>query len=103
MAIKKRYSSNQAECKVTFILAKEFADNFHTICLVGDFNNWNHDKNIFTETEADGSHSATIILPTNTSFQFRYLADGVHWFNEADADSEVESYFEGFKNSVIIL
>ena len=101
MSIKRKYSSNKAECKVTFILTKELANNFNTISLVGDFNNWSVGTNIFAETETDGSFSTTIILPSNNSYQFRYLGDGVHWFNETEADQEVNSYFEGSKNSVI--
>ena len=101
MAIKRKYSRNKAECKVTFILTKKLVDNFNTICVVGDFNNWSHDENLFSETETDGSYSATIILPSNKSYQFKYLADGVHWFNETEADNEVDSYFKGSKNSVI--
>ena len=103
MAIKKRYSRNKTECKVTFTLKKEFAKGFHTISLVGDFNNWHGGENIFVETESDGSYTTNIILHANKSYQFRYLGDGVNWFNEIEADDEVNSYFEGFKNSVIVV
>jgi hypothetical protein len=103
MSIKREYSQNKAECKVVFILSKDFAKKFNKISVVGDFNNWSIEKNIFAETEVDGSFSATIILSTNKSYQFRYLGDGVNWFNETDADKEVNSYFEGSKNSVIII
>ena len=40
MAIKKEYSQNKSECKVTFILPKELTDNFNKISVTGDFNNW---------------------------------------------------------------
>jgi len=101
MAIKKEYSQNNAECRVTFQLDKEIASNFNQISVVGDFNNWSSEITSFSETDADGLHSATIILPANNSYQFRYLADGVHWFNDSEADDEVDSYFAGFKNSII--
>lgn len=103
MAIKKKYSQNKGECKVTFILSNELSKNFHTISIVGDFNNWSPNKNMFAETEPDGSFTTTIILHSNKSYQFKYLGDGVNWFNEIDADKEVNSYFEGSKNSVIII
>lgn len=101
MAIKKEYSQNKAECKVTFTLSKDLADNFKRISVLGDFNNWNPDMDLFSESESDGSYTATIILQANYTYQFRYLGDGVNWFNETDADDEVDSYFQGFKNSVV--
>ena len=101
MAITKEYSQDKTECKVTFSLTKEFVNNFKTVCVLGDFNNWSPDEIIFSESEADGSFTAQIFLPTNNSYQFRYLGDGVQWFNESEADREVESYFKGFKNSEI--
>ncbi len=101
MAIRKEYSQNKDECKVTFLLVKDFASNFNEICVIGDFNNWSHEINLFSESEADGSYSATLFLSANNSYHFRYLGDGVHWFNEPEADGEVESYFKGFNNSVI--
>ncbi len=101
MSIKRKYSRNKAECKVTFILTQELAKNFKTVSVVGDFNNWDIKKNTFVETETDGSFTTNIIVPSNNSYQFRYLGDGVNWFNESEADQEVNSYFEGSKNSVI--
>ncbi len=68
MTIKRKYSRNKAECKVIFILPKELAKIFHTISLVGDFNNWSVGTNIFAETETDGSFSTTIIVPSNNSY-----------------------------------
>ena len=102
MAIKKEYSRDKENCKVTFLIPKNLGNQFKTLCLVGDFNNWATNIDIFTETEADGTYTATIVLPSNSEYQFRYLGDGVHWFNEDNADKEVETYFEGVKNSVII-
>jgi len=101
MSVKRKYSRNKAECKVTFIMTKELANNFNTVSVVGDFNNWDIKKNIFVETEPDGSLTTTIFVLSNNSYQFRYLGDGVNWFNETEADQEVNSYFEGSKNSVI--
>jgi hypothetical protein len=103
MAIKKEYSQDYNQCKVTFILPKNIADSFNSISVVGDFNQWDHHKNIFTEKEVDGSYSISIILESKNAFQFRYLADGIHWFNEEDADDEIEGYYEGSRNSIIVI
>jgi 1,4-alpha-glucan branching enzyme len=103
MSIKKEYSQNNDECKVTFILPKDIAENFHTISVLGDFNLWDQHINQFCKNEADGTCTATVILEPQKKYQFRYLADGVHWFNEDDADEEVDSYYKGFRNSVIVV
>lgn len=103
MSIKKKYSKNKKNCKVTFTVPKEIGDQFKTISLVGDFNLWDPKENIFLKTEKDGVYSASIILVSNNHYQFRYLGDGAHWFNEPDADKEVETYFPGARNSVVVV
>ncbi len=102
MAIKKEYSKNGEICKVTFTIPREIAKDFKTISLVGDFNEWDPDANRFTETEKSGDYVVTIELPAGKKYQFRYLADGVQWFNEKDADGEVQTYV-GSYNSVLEL
>ncbi len=103
MALKKQYSNNKKECKITFILPKEIMSNFSKVSLVGDFNNWHPDVNVFTENQADGSSSVEVILPSEHDYQFRYLCDGVQWFNEPEADKQVDTYVAGSKNSVIVI
>ena len=103
MALNKEYSHNKKECKITFILPKEFMSDFSKISLVGDFNNWDPDENLFTENQTDGSYSVEVILPSEHEYQFRYLCDGVQWFNEPEADKQVDTYFAGSKNSVIVV
>ncbi len=102
MAIRKEYSKNKEVCKVTFVLPRDIARNFKTVSLVGDFNEWNPDANKFAETEKNGDYSVTIELPAGKKYQFRYLADGVHWFNEEEADGEIQTYV-GSYNSVLEL
>jgi len=103
MAIKKEYSKNKGNCKVTFTIPKEIGDRFRIISLVGDFNNWDPRANIFSETEKDGTYSVSVVFDSGNEYQFRYLGDGVHWFNEHEADGEVETYFPGSHNSVVIV
>jgi hypothetical protein len=103
MAIKKEYSRDKKSCKITFSIPKDLGNKFHTISLLGDFNNWDPNTDIFTEIESDGTYSTTMVLPSGKEYQFRYLGDGVHWFNDNEADKEVETYFEGSKNSVIVI
>jgi len=103
VALKKKYSNKKESCKVTFFLPKEFVFNFDKVSLVGDFNNWSTSENLFTEIEADGSYSVSVVLESNKEYQFRYLCDGMHWFNEPEADKQVDSYIEGSRNSVIVI
>ncbi|VAX25742.1 hypothetical protein MNBD_IGNAVI01-1521 [hydrothermal vent metagenome] len=103
MAVKKEYSKNKKSCKVTFSIPKEIGDRFKMISLVGDFNNWDPKANIFSETEKDGTYSLSIVFDSGNEYQFRYLGDGVHWFNEHEADKEIETYFPGATNSIVIV
>jgi hypothetical protein len=68
MALKKEYSRDGGECKVTFTLPKEIMSNFSKISLVGDFNNWDPDVNLITENQADGSYSVEVILPSEHDY-----------------------------------
>ncbi len=103
MSLKKEYSKNKKNCKVTFTVPKEIGDRFQILSLVGDFNNWNPNTNIFSETEKDGAYSLSVVFDSNNEYQFRYLGDGVNWFNEHEADKEVGTYFPGANNSVVIV
>lgn len=103
MSIKKEYSQNKELCKVTFQISKKLGDQFGEISVVGDFNNWNPSANYFSETEKDGLYSVSVMLDANKEYQFRYLGDGVNWFNEPDANMEIESFYPGAHNSVVIV
>ena len=103
MSIEKKYSQNKKNCKVTFTIPKEIGDRFHVLSLVGDFNYWDPKESIFSETEKDGSYSISVVFDSNKEYQFRYLGDGVHWFNEDEADGEIATYFPGANNSVVIV
>ena len=103
MSIKKEYSQNKELCKVTFQISKELGNQFDKVSVVGDFNKWNPSANYFSETEKDGSYLAVVMLESNQEHQFRYLGDGVNWFNEPDANMEVESFYPGAHNSVVVV
>jgi hypothetical protein len=103
MAIKKKYSKNKSLCKVTFLIPKEVGEQFEKITVVGDFNNWNPDEDRFVEKEKDGTFSVSLMLEGGKEYQFRYLGDGINWFNEPEADKEVESYYPGAYNSVVVV
>ena len=103
MPLKKRYSKNKEICQVTFTVPKEIGDNFSKLSLVGDFNEWDPNEHLFTETDSKGNFVLSVSLPAGNEYQFRYLGDGETWFNEPDADKHVNTYFGDSENSVIKL
>ncbi len=103
MAIEKKYSKDKKICKVTFTIPKETAQNFDTISLVGEFNQWDPKANVFAEVGKDGSFECSLELESGKEYQFRYLADGETWLNEPDADKFVPTHYGDSENSVIVI
>lgn len=98
MAIKKQFSKTKPVCKVTFsILAKEAT----SAAVAGDFNNWDPIAGELTKLK-NGTFKAVIDIPTNATYEFRYLVDGVY-LNEPEADGQKWSEFAGAENSVLTL
>jgi 1,4-alpha-glucan branching enzyme len=93
MAIIKQYSHDKKICHVTFILPKEISENFSEVSLVGDFNNWDINKDKFSHKSAEGLFSAEYDLDADKEYQFRYLCDGQIWLNEPEADAQVLTHF----------
>ena len=68
------------------------------IFVCGDFNDWSTDSLAMLQ-ERDGVWRATIDLPRNQRYQFRYLIDG-QWQTEWHADGFADSG-HGSQNSVL--
>ena len=82
--------------RVTFELpACVWADQ---VFLVGDFNEWNETATPFQQ-DRNGVWRATMDLPADNEFQFRYLVDG-NWRTDNHADSLVENIYHS-TNSVV--
>lgn len=69
-----------------------------TITLVGEFNNWNPTATPLDKTSE--GWAATLELPPNREFEYRYLADGRTWLNDWSADRYVPNELGG-DNSVV--
>jgi hypothetical protein len=50
----------------------------------------------------DGSFSAEVNLPKDSTHEFKYLINSAHWANDPEADAEVPNVFGG-SNSVVTL
>ncbi len=98
MSVKKQFSKTKPVCKVTFtIAAKDAAE----VAVVGDFNNWNKEEGALGKLK-NGSFKGVFDIPTNASYEFKYLIDGVYE-NEEEADRYQFNGFSGTENSVIEL
>lgn len=61
--------------------------------LLGEFNNWNLDKGIYLEKQADGSMTAEVELEPG-NYQYRYLLSNGRWVN--DNGEKVTSEMSGY-------
>ncbi len=95
--LKKRYLSNGAICKVTFILPSELKAK--SAYLVGEFNNWDREITPLTPSK-DGTWRVELKLEAGKEYQFRYLVNGNEWHNDWEADKYIMHPYGG-ENSVV--
>lgn len=98
MSVKKQFSKTKPVCKVTFTIAAKDANE---VSVVGDFNNWNKEEGALGKLK-NGSFKGTFDIPTNASYEYKYIIDGIYE-NEEDADRYQFNGFSGTENSVIEL
>ncbi len=95
--LKKRYLKSKPVCKVTFYTAPEL--DAGNVALVGDFNEWDERATPMKPLK-DGRFKATVELPVDQRFQFRYLVDRQVWLNDWAADRYIPNPFSG-DNSIV--
>ncbi len=100
MAIKKQYLKSKPVCKVTFSVPAEEAKS---VAVVGSFNEWNTKKATKLKKLKNGTFKGSVDLPSENSYEFRYLIDGESYINDEEADAYAWSDFAGAENSVINL
>ena len=99
--IRKEYLKDANVCRVTFTLPKEAANGSESICIAGDFNNWDISANPMTKTK-NGDYTAGFDLETGKEYQFRYLIDESRWENDWNADRYIKSCYGDCDNSVVV-
>jgi hypothetical protein len=99
--IRKEYLNDANLCRVTFKLPKKATNESESVCVVGDFNNWDISVNPMTKTKKE-DWTARIDLETGKEYQFRYLIDESSWENDWDADRYVKSCYGDCDNSVVV-
>ncbi len=95
--VQKTYYKTKDYCKVKFSISPENAETIEVLGLNG---NWN--EPLALKRKKDGSFSAEINLPKDSTHEFKYKVNENEWHNEPEADTEVENEFGG-TNSVITL
>jgi 1,4-alpha-glucan branching enzyme len=102
MSISKQYLKTKPACKVTFKLTADRLPAATQVALLGEFNNWDPAALLMKKSKS-GDFSASITLPKDSEFQFRYLVDGGTWLNDDEADAYQPSRVSYDENSVIKL
>jgi len=100
MSIQKKFNVKHGVCRVVFTLPKTVVDHAQQVAVVGDFNNWQQDKNLMKKNKS-GTFQCSLDLPIGKDYQFRYLIDKYTWESDWDADALAETPYEETYNSVI--
>ena len=100
--IQKKYVKTKEMCEVTFTMPKVAAPDANSVCIVGDFNNWNIYANPLKKLK-NGNFSITLDLESGKEYQFRYLIDECKWENDWNADKYVRSHYGDSENSVVVI
>jgi len=96
--IRKTLSAHSNKIVVRFELPSAiWADS---VCLVGDFNNWNQRSHPLIRDRYDGTWYIILELERGKEYQFRYLVNGREWHNDWHADRYVPNPYGG-TNSVV--
>lgn len=88
--------------KVTFLLDKGDFSEFDDIRVLGDFNGWHYEKGLIMELKK-GQFKTSVSLKAGQNYEFRYILNGRHWFNDPQADGLVNSPFYGISNTLLVL
>lgn len=84
--------------QVTFTLPALSDDK--SVCLVGDFNNWNPEQTPMQRTKA-GYWVVTLLFEPNREYEYRYLVNGLEWRNDPDADGYVRNIYQAYNSLVL--
>jgi hypothetical protein len=82
--------------RVTFTLDTDTA-----VSVVGDFNGWDPAAHRL-KPRSNGKRSVSVLMDPGREVSFRYLAEGGHFFDDADADRYDDNGYGG-THSVLVL
>jgi hypothetical protein len=101
IGIKKEFLKAKNVCKATFRLQRAAAPDAKSVCIVGDFNNWDIHANPMKKLK-NGDYSIVLGLEPGREYQFRYLIDESKWENDWNADKYVKNPYGDSDNSVVL-
>jgi len=84
--------------EITFTM-KADASQVQSIAVVGDFNDWDPNRHLLTDTNHDGIWTVTLKLEPGR-YEYMFILDGQHWVPDPTAFRYVNDGF-GNKNAVI--
>ncbi len=95
--VTKTYFKTKDYCKVKFSFQVE---NAETIEILGLNSNW--EDSVIMSRKKDGSFSADVNLPKDSTHEFKYLVNEKEWINDPEADSQSPNIYGG-TNSVVVI
>ena len=101
MSIKKQYFKTKKDCRVTFTVPESQGNGAQKVYVVGEFNGWSTTATPMKRSKK-GDYKVSLDLQKGQEYQFRYLLDGLHWENEAEADKSANTPYADARNSVIV-
>lgn len=82
MSIKVTKQSKTGTAKVTFSLPVDFPEG--RVSVLGTFNDWTPGIHELKK-RTGGVRSTSVTVPAGSTLCFRYLGEGMTWFDDADA------------------
>ncbi len=89
--------------QITFFLPNYIVQSADGGWLLGDFNNWNHDRAIALQKNEYGDMHVTIELISGQEYEYRYLLSDGRWVNDDKADYYKQTAVPGEENCVIMV
>jgi 1,4-alpha-glucan branching enzyme len=94
--VQKTYFKTKDYCKVKFTFSAEEAE---TVEILGLNSDW--EKSVVMSRKKDGSFSAEVSLPKDSTHEFKYLVNETLWLNEPEVEAIPNAF--GGTNSVLAL
>ncbi|UTF51712.1 isoamylase early set domain-containing protein [Desulfomicrobium sp. ZS1] len=101
MPITKKYHKSKQVCRVGFKFDGDEAQTANSVCLAGDFNDW--DINATPMNRNKTGFECSMDLSSGQQYRFRYVIDGKVWCNDSHADDYEYSGIGESMNSVLLL
>lgn len=95
--VQKTYYKTKDYCKVKFAFKPE---NAETVEILGLNRDW--EKSIIMSKKKDGTFSAEVNLPKDSTHEFKYRINETEWVNDTEADGLQPNIYGG-TNSVITI